>query len=284
MIHFILTRFNIYIWTKDKNGDKVRTRTWLEHRFELFERFCLPSIKGQTCKDFEWIVLFDSSTPESFKARIVQYVEECPQLIPVYVEPQKGRYFAEIFKTAVCSRLLNHGIQDGERVLTTYFDNDDAINIRFVDDLQKRAATVQDGTFFYYTDGFQFFTDHKYLMRICHPRNHFVSVVESVVPGMLKTIYGYGSHYYIDRIPGVKIERVVKLPMWCEVVHDKNMGNDAYSIKARMVKGGEDVLAGYGLHEEVKHGLGLYLFNFVPRCVKRMIRGIKAKIKGYMFE
>ena len=94
--HFILTRFNLLLWNKDKKGSKVRTVKWLEHRFTLFEKYCLPSVKNQTCQDFEWIVLLDSSTPEKYKAKIADYQKECPQFIPVFVEPLKGRYFAEI--------------------------------------------------------------------------------------------------------------------------------------------------------------------------------------------
>lgn len=283
--HFILTRFNIFIWTKDKNGSKVRTRTWLEHRFALFERFCLPSIKYQTCKDFEWIVLFDTYTPKDFKEMITQYLSECPQMSPVYVEPKNARHFAEIFRAEVLTRLSNRRLKKEDRVVTTYLDNDDAINVRFVEDLQKRARSFSDKTFLYYTDGYQFFVDHKYLMRMRHPRNHFVSVVENANSETLKTIYGYGSHYFIDRIPGVKIERVIDLPMWCEVVHEKNMGNDAYSIRARMVAEGESLMAlNYGVQEEVKYSLGLYLFDFIPRRLKRFVRGIKSRIRGYQFE
>ena len=37
--HFILTRFNLLLWNKDKKGSKVRTIKWLEHRFALFEKY-----------------------------------------------------------------------------------------------------------------------------------------------------------------------------------------------------------------------------------------------------
>lgn len=61
--HFILTRFNLRLWTKDKKQQPTRTSEWLEKRFQLFETFCLPSIKSQSVKNFKWIVLFDESTP-----------------------------------------------------------------------------------------------------------------------------------------------------------------------------------------------------------------------------
>ena len=285
--HFILTRFNIFLWSKDKEGMPVRSKKWLEHRFELFERFCLPSIIGQTCQEFEWIVLFDSTTPERFKEKIADYQKKCPQLIPVYVRPEGGSFFAQIFRDEVVKRvqdlsriyeLENYDTQ--KRVLTTYLDNDDALNNHFVEDVQRRAAELPDGTFTSYDDGYQYFTDHNYVMQIHYPRNHFMSVVEKA-DNALKTIYGYGSHYYIDKMEGVGIERVKNQPMWCEVIHEKNMGNDAYFLNARMVKEAK----GFGFMFQdsstseaakpsagFKYGIGVYLFRYLPRYFKTFIR------------
>lgn len=276
--HYILTRFNLLLWRKDKEGNKVRSKAWLEHRFLLFEKYCLPSIVNQTCKEFEWIVLFDSKTPENFKEKIRELQTKCPQLKPVFVEPERGCYFAEIFRKEVSIRLT----KGAGRLLTTYLDNDDALDIHFVEDIQKRAAELPNGTIIYYTDGYQFFTDYKYLMKIHYPRNHFASVVEDV--SEMKTIYGYGSHYYIDKIPGAKIEYVKNLPMWCEVIHEKNMGNDAFFLDAKMVKDRSVLINDFGIQEAVKHGAGLYLLRFLPRYAKTFIRRCKIKLRGYRFE
>jgi hypothetical protein len=231
----------------------------------------LPSIIGQTCKNFEWIVLFDSTTLEHFKKKVEKYKKECLQLIPIYVEPQNGRYFAEVFRKEVVKRI------SAQRVITTYLDNDDALSIHFVEDLQKRAESLSDGTFINYTDGYQYYTDHNYVMRIHYPRNHFMSVVEAGDHTTIKTIYGYGSHYYIEKIPGVRIENVKNLPMWCEVIHEKNMGNDAYFLNAKMINESdnqnENILAkNFGLQVEVNNGVGLYLFRYLPRYFKTFIR------------
>ena len=269
--HFILTRFNLLLWSKDKNGNKVRSKQWLEHRFALFELYCLTSIKNQTCQDFEWIVLFDSTTPYPFKKKVEDYKKECPQLIPIYVEPHDGQYFADIFRKEVAKKL------NAQRVITTYLDNDDALSIHFVEDLQKRVESLSDGTFISYTDGYQYYTDHKNMMRIHYPRNHFMSVVEAGDHTTIKTIYGYGSHYYIEKIPGVRIENVKNLPMWCEVIHEKNMGNDAYFFNAKMINESdnqnENILAkDFGFQVEVNNGVGLYLFRYLPRYFKTFIR------------
>lgn len=276
--HFILTRFNLRLWNKDKVGKTVHSQEWLKHRFELFERYCLPSIMNQTCKLFQWIVLFDSSTPKEFKDMVEEWRKQCPRLVPVFVAPENGRRFAEIFRMEVVKRLY------AKRVITTYLDNDDALNVRFVEELQKRVQSLSDGTFIYFTEGYQFFTDYEYMMKIHYPRNHFVSVVESGEPSRVKTIYGYGSHYYIDKIKGVRIEYVINLPMWCQVVHERNMGNDAYFLGAKMVNKETLLITDYGILEEIKYGVGIYLFRFLPRYAKTFIRRCKIKLRGYRFE
>ncbi len=273
--HFILTRFNILLWNKDKEGVPVRSREWLEHRFDLFEKYCLPSIIAQSCKDFVWIVLFDSTTPDIYKKKIELYQSDCPQLVPVYVEPQNGRYFAQIFRREVVKRL------SFKRIITSYLDNDDALSVRFIEDLQQRVATLSDGTFINYTDGYQFYTDFKYVMQIQYPRNHFMSVVEEGNPATLKTIYGYGSHYYIDKIKDIHIEKIKELPMWCEVIHEKNMGNDAYFLLcAKMIKDENLLFRKFGLKEKVKSGSCLYLFRFLPRYFKTLLRRVGYRLYG----
>lgn len=272
--HFILTRFNLLLWNKDKRGKPVRTIKWLEHRFNIFEKYCLPSIKGQVCKNFEWIVLFDSSTPERFKKRIEEYKEECPQLVPVYVEPKNGRFFAEIFRREVSKRV------HARRVVTTYLDNDDAISIYLIEDLQQRTSLLEDGTFIYYSDGYQYYTDSKYVMMIHYPRNHFVSVVENGNPLSLKTIYGYGSHYYINKINGAKIQYICNQPMWCENIHEKNMGNDAYFLNAKMVKDEDVLIHDFSINDKIRHGIIIYIFRFLPRYAKTFIRRSKYFLFG----
>lgn len=273
MQHFILTRFNILLWRKDKEGKPVRNINWLEHRFALFERYCLPSMISQTCHDFLWIVLFDSKTPESFRGRIAEYQHQCRQLIPVFVETQRGRYFAAIFRNEIVKRM------NGERVLSTYLDNDDALNVRFIENMQQRAKETADGTFFYYDNGYQYYTEDGYMMQIRYPRNHFVSVVEEGNPATVKGIFGHGRHYYIDQIKGARIVHVKTEPMWCEVVHEKNMLNDAnFIIGTKMVRDSECLRNEFAIDETVRSGMGMYLFKFLPRYIKTFGRRAKRRL------
>ena len=275
MQHFILTRFNILLWSKDKEGNAVRNVQWLEHRFALFKQYCLPSLMHQTCQNFEWIVLFDSKTPERFRAKIDAYQKMCPQILPVFVKPERGRYFATIFRDEMVKRL------SGERVLSTYLDNDDALNVRFVEDLQRRAESLADGTFIRYSDGYQFYTEGRFMLQIHYPRNHFVSVVEKGDPSTIKGIFGYGRHFYIDVIAGVRIETVSGLPMWCEVVHEKNMINDAnFLIGTKVIKDKKVLREIFSVNEDVDAGMGVYCFKFLPRYMRTFMKRAKNKLFG----
>lgn len=271
--HFILTRFNLLLWQKDKGGRKVRTKKWLTHRFALFERYCLPSLINQTCQNFEWIVLFDSTTPETYKERIEGYKRVCPQLIVVFVEPERGRFFARIFRDEMIKRMK------AKRVLSTYLDNDDALDVSFVGDVQQRASQVDDGFFIRYRDGYQFYTDHRYLMKVKYPRNHFISVVEKG-DATLKGIFGYGGHIHICEIEGVKILDIKGIPMWCEVIHEKNMINDAYFLFGSKIVGEKDFFKQkFAIDEKLNCGIRIYLFCFIPRYIKTF----KRRTKDYLF-
>jgi len=265
---FFLTRFNILLWQKDKEGAPVRTKKWLDHRFQLFEKYCFPSIMNQTCQDFEWIVLFDSMTPDSFKERIACYQKDCPQMIPVFVEPENGFRFAEIFKNEIAKRLKS------KRVISTYLDNDDALSVAFVEDLQRRALSASNGTFFYYDEGYQYYTEGQYMMQIHYPRNHFVSVVENA--SAARGVFSYGGHYYIDNIKGVHIVHVSDKSMWCEVVHEKNILNDAnFILHTKMVKDEVRLRQEFAIDETVRYGMGIYLCKFLPRYIKTFGRRAK---------
>ena len=209
-------------------------------------------------------------TADEFRERIHDYQVRCPQLLPVFVAPEEGRDCGKFFRSAVLEHL------NGGRVITTYLDNDDALDIHFVEDLQQRSTDLADGTFVYYANGYQYFTEFGLLLGIKYKRNHFVSVIEAGSPETLKTIFGYGSHYYIDKIPGAAIEYVKGRPFWCEVIHLRNMGNDAYFLwGTRMMRDERILKQDFAIDEIPRHGFALYAFRFIPRYVAVFFRRIK---------
>ena len=118
-------------------------------------------------------------------------------------------------------------------------------------------------------------------MQIQYRRNHFMSVVEEGNPATLKTIYGYGIHYYIDKIKDIHIEKIKELPKWCEVIHEKNMGNDAYFLlSSKMIKDEYLLFREFGLKEKVESGNCLYLFRFLPRYFKTLVIRVGYRLYG----
>jgi hypothetical protein len=75
--HFLLTRFNVKTkWKTTKNGEETLTEKWLSHRFDLFEKFCYPSVRNQKNQGFRWLVFFDINTPTPYKERISDLARE----------------------------------------------------------------------------------------------------------------------------------------------------------------------------------------------------------------
>lgn len=229
MHHFLLTRFNLWLWNKDKKGAEIDRERWLEERLELFERFTLPSVLNQSCRDFEWVMLVDKETPESLKRRIQQYKEQCPQMHLVPVRREAGWMFAQVFAEYVTQRLRALEATEDDLCLTTYLDNDDCLHRDYVGRVQELAGTMESGTFIALDYGLQYFTELGLATRISYPNNHFISLVERVAEHKsIKTCYGYGSHFLLEEkgLAQVCHIREKNLPMWIEVIHDKNVDND----------------------------------------------------------
>ena len=272
--HFILTRFNLRLWPHDKNGRENGTSEWLAHRFSIFERYCLPSLAGQTDGNFCWILLLDNGTPDEYRKRMEEYKVMCPQMNPVYVAKEQGRHFADVFRKEVAERTV------ADRIITTYLDNDDCLARDFVKDVQERYASLPDHTFLSYADGYQLFSEFGLMLQIHYPRNHFMSVIEPRAG--LRTVYGYGSHYYIDRIPGARIEFVNDSRLWCEVVHGRNMGNDAYFIVGtQLVKDKNTVERAFSVDLGLKdNSRWMWFARFLPRYARTFVQRARFRLFG----
>ncbi|MBR5084260.1 MAG: hypothetical protein IKX33_06630 [Prevotella sp.] len=234
MNHFILTRFNVRLYPKDKKGNKTLTPEWLEHRFQLFERYTQPSLSAQTCKDFKWIVLIDRETPQEYKDRLEGCVEQCPNLHIIRVRSDKGYLSTQVFREVIqrdMKALYGDDYKDG-KVLTTWMDNDDALAIDFVERVQQEASklSVKRPTFIAFHYGLQYFTQKEVAVRHRFKNNHFISLLEVIQPNELpKTVFGYGNHWYVysfDKQCDIHQVANKDKAAWIEVVHNRNVAND----------------------------------------------------------
>ena len=277
--HYILTRFNLRLWTKDKNRNNTRTDEWLINRFELFERFCLPSIMNQTSQSFKWIVLFDINTPEKYKERIKSYEKACQQFFPCYVEAEKSRYFVRVFRDEIYKRIK----KDTNLLITTYLDNDDALHKKYVEEVQE--INVEFPTFLSYVYGIQYYTELNIATRVPYTNNHFISLIEPLDKTQsFRTVYGYGSHVAINKYANTKTLYMDSSSQdrWIEVIHEANMDNDVkMTFDTKLIRDTEVLKKDYGLNITLSpQSTAIFYTTFLFRAFKEVIRHIKLKIVG----
>lgn len=217
MKHFIGTRFNLKRsdWKKNKSGNLVLTEEWLEHRFNLFENYCFPSVKNQSNQNFTWCIFFDIDTPQNFKARIVAITANTPNVIPLFIDGMP--HLNVSFKNFISENITN----SDSHIITTRIDNDDVIHEDFVDIIQSLYQPI-DCAVIDIRKGYQVSIDvAKPEVRLySHPFNAFISVIESVKS--FDTVYSR-MHYDWEIEKNVILYKRKRL--WMELSHQENFVN-----------------------------------------------------------
>ena len=103
--HLIITRFNLNLYARDKHDAPTRTERWLEHRFEIFERYCLPSVAAQINPNFRWLCLFDAATPAAYRRRIGGSQSVYPQFRAVFYSAGQAGRLTESLRTTISDLL-----------------------------------------------------------------------------------------------------------------------------------------------------------------------------------
>ncbi|MCM1078840.1 MAG: putative rhamnosyl transferase [Bacteroidales bacterium] len=276
--HFILTRFSITLWTKDKNGSSINRAEWLRERISLFETYCLPSVKAQECKDFTWVLMCDreqdGAAGDFLHRKMEEYKAQCPQIRPVWIKRNTGRAFASIFRNITLKLLFERKMQDGDLCLTTYLDNDDMLHPLYVQQVQKEALALGEGNAISYDYGLQYFTDLGIATRISYPNNHFMTFIENV--RRVRTCYGYGSHFLLEKTNAINVCHINNRnwPMWVEVIHEGNVDNDVkMTLDTTVLDAGSVMADEFGLHVTSARKK-----EFYRRCMKQILRRMHDKI------
>ena len=280
MNHFILTRFNLKLWWKeDKNHQSIQTKEWLEERFRLFETYTWPSIKAQTCQDFKWICLFDKDTPEIYKERIQRLQQEYDSFLPYYCGEKETKLFQSYFRHLA---YINSDKSQNE-LLTTYLDNDDAIHKDFIKDIQTRAKNLKFNTIISFQYGIQYYEEMNIAVRIPYKNNHFLTYYERLTE-QIKTVWGFW-HFSIFKYPHIAIELINNKnnPNWIETIHQGNIDNDVKMTLHHHLITNQNVLSEFGITTPIIKNITAwyrFMYMFIPRFAKQIIRRIKNKYKN----
>lgn len=279
--HFLLTRFNLRLWSQDKTARTIDPDKWIERRMALFETYCLPSVMGQSCGDFTWVLLIDAHTPSAVMKRLYRNKKQCPQMYLVRVQSEYGLHFAEIFSQVVDQLLSEQQAKEGDRCLTTFLDNDDCLAQDFVAETQRCCKDLAAPCFLSFDYGLQVYTEMEHFTtRICYPNNHFLTFTETVTGEGFKpkTCYGYGSHFLLQKYGLAQVEHVsdASHPMWIELIHSENIDNDVkMTFSTRFVTDKTLLRQRFSLDMDI---LPNHQMSFILRAIQQMWRRGKMKL------
>jgi len=206
MDHAILTRFNL-----PSSGVESLIRAqegWLRARVQLFERYCLPSVRAQSNKNFVWLVYFDPNSPEWLLEKVRQYASDGP-LTPLFRSAVSAEELLSDLKDATRSRTTN--------LLTTNLDNDDGLAVDFVERLQE-VQRVHERQAVFFVNGL--IKNENELYRRRDDSNAFCSVLESWETP--RTCWSEWHNLLGQTMPVVEL---TGSPGWLQVVHSTNVSN-----------------------------------------------------------
>jgi hypothetical protein len=110
-------------------GSRFHSSEWLRERLELLQRFCLPSLAGQTTDNFTWALFCDETTDVDALNHLREHSTEVPdlRLLPTSAERDQ---------TPALRTIVDPG---AEVLITTRLDSDDAISTDYVETVQEYA-------------------------------------------------------------------------------------------------------------------------------------------------
>lgn len=195
-LHIVVTRFNL-------GRPSVE---WLAPRLVLFERFALPSVLGQSRKNFRWLLLCDEDTEPPARDRLERYISG--QIEIVWTSRDRHEFFQRILQL----RETRH-----THLVTTRIDTDDAIARHFIARVQEASKRTRGRYFINLPAGYRWF--HGKVAPARHRSNQFISCCEPFHD--CRTVHCGAKHTQLRNVaPVVQVAR--HTPSWLYTCHGAN--------------------------------------------------------------
>jgi hypothetical protein len=214
--HLLVTRFNLRNpeWDVTKNNEKLLTNDWMEERMWFFENFCFPTILAQTNQNFEWLLYFDITTPEKFKTRISELIQNQLNFKVFYIDGMP-KFYDELKK--YISAIPNKK----PYLITSRIDNDDSVHKDFINEIQLQFKQ-QDYLVLDIIKGYSLQIRPTVMLgKKEHIFNPFMSLIEKNDDP--KTIWYYHHNMWKKE---TRIKQVNHKRLWIAVIHEKNKVNN----------------------------------------------------------
>lgn len=207
--HYITTRFNVGLYSP---GAEIRVSAdeWMKHRIKLFRAFTLPSIMGQSCQNFTWLVLIDKQTPGIYREMLGSIEYENMKL----VQPGASR-----------NPWLEKMALGEHDLITTRIDNDDAFHKDAVKVIQEswyaQRAKKTEPWVIVFPFGFIVDLAARQMSVMEYWFNNCSTLVED--SRNARTIWQW-DHSNIP--PYVDKHFISDKPYWLQVIHSQNLKNE----------------------------------------------------------
>lgn len=217
--HYIITRYNVPYdgWTRDASGSSTKSIEWLSHRYDLFIKYCFPSIVGQTNQHFKWLIYVDIHTDHLYVSKLRDSLSKFPHF-ELRVTNDYQTCMKDIKRTL--------SLSPTEFVITSRVDNDDALGIHYVDRVQQQFNGQPD-TLLNFLNGNGYAINYGVITgmyNIIH--NHFTSLIERRKQDESNiSVLGFPH----DDPPGnIQVINVDAEHSWLKIFHDRNLKSKVF--------------------------------------------------------
>lgn len=214
--HILVTRFNLRNsdWDVTKNNEELLTEDWMLERMWFFENFCIPSIIAQTNQNFEWLLYFDTTTPQKYRDQMADLIRNQPNFKMFYIDGMSPFY--DEFTS-----YINNEKNKKPHLITTRIDNDDAVHKDFINEIQLQFKN-QDHLVLDIIKGYSLQIRPTVMLgKKEHVFNPFMSLIEKNVNP--KTIMFYKHNMWKKE---TRIKQITHKRLWIAVIHEKNKINN----------------------------------------------------------
>ena len=219
--HYLVTRFNVPVerWQRDKSGHITLNDAWFDHRLDLFSTYCLPSVLHQTNQDFQWLIYCDQKISPSQLLKLSKLVADVTR-ISIRMADSLDRMLIDL------RQLISEA--GTPYVITSRLDNDDAIAVDFIRDVQS-GFQEKELMLLHFDDGIAYDCNNRVATRMqTKVHNTFTSLVERIAaPHDIVTIYGF---HHTEIPASIPIVHITGGEHWLKIIHDRNLRSQLSGI------------------------------------------------------
>lgn len=200
-------------------GDDDFPLFWLEKRVRLLEEYSIGGIREQSAKNFVWILFCDETTDARCLAQLQAHADAVPQLRLGILNRHRS------WRTAMLEVIDD----EHDVLLTTRVDSDDALNVHYVEAVQRYAepfvASNLSRIVVNFPRGFQYDTSGDRLFERQYPHSPFPTMLELAASPERKPVTVHSAQH--TQLPKQwPTHQDLSMNGWLQVIHGGNVKNE----------------------------------------------------------